>query len=136
MLELTVAGSTDIMERRSLNGMEALEVGVIIGSYILFVFAWIYMFFTYCRRRRALTTPQRGFRLLKSLGGAAHRALLEVDALVEIPTMDIINACSHGIPSFVCAMSTMALTQTLSSEACGGSTSLRRSVCRPSRACV
>jgi len=78
----------------------------------------------YRRRRRALAAPQKGFRLLKSLGGVARRALSEV----EIPTMDIINACSHGIPSFVCGMTTLALTQSLSSEACGGSANIQSCV--------
>jgi len=127
LLEITVYLQRVERERRRLDAGEdflnalAVAATVLMWSSLIFMSLWMLG----CRRRRrALVAPQKGLRLLKSLGGAARRALSEV----EIPTMDIINACSHGIPSFVCGMTTLALTQSLSSEACGGSANIQSCV--------
>lgn len=64
-------------------------------------------------------------RLLRSgapqaLTTATRRALTIMPTL-EIPTMEIISACNNNIASFVCSLSTMALTQVVTSQFCGGS---------------
>merc|ERR1711994_370731 len=39
---------------------------------------------------------------------------------VEIPLMEVISACNHNVPSFVCSLSTVALTHVVTSQFCGG----------------
>merc|ERR1712110_692582 len=66
-----------------------------------------------------------GRRQLKSgaqqaLTTATRRALTNMPTL-EIPTMEIISACNNNIASFVCSLSTVALTHVVTSQFCGGS---------------
>merc|ERR1712110_1282413 len=66
-----------------------------------------------------------GRRQLKSgaqqaLTTATRRALTNMPTL-EIPTMEIIYACNNNIASFVCSLSTVALTHVVTSQFCGGS---------------
>merc|ERR1712012_646362 len=81
-----------------------------------------------CRRRRALAVPESGSRRLLMLKeittGTARRALTDSSGFFDIPTMDIISACGQNIPSFVCSMTTLALTEVITSQFCGGSSSL------------
>jgi len=66
----------------------------------------------------AAAVQHGGSRLLRR-----RRALTELST-VDITTETLLSACGHNIPSFVCSMSTLALGQVLTSQFCGGSSTL------------
>jgi len=104
--------------RRSLLIIEGIFLTVVGG---LIVYSIVHNVSNDCRRRRRRALSTAGARLLKGKFNpsvAARRALSATDDIV-IPTMDIVSACSHNIPSFVCSMSALYLTQVLSSDICG-----------------
>lgn len=115
-----LALDSSVVARRNLDA-----VALVILSGVAVAFVVIYLAVAIgnpkcnCRRRRALAAPEDDVSRLLELAtnGAPRRALRDS---FEIPTMDIVSACSHNIPSFVCAMSTMAVTHIISSNFCGG----------------
>merc|ERR1712187_963869 len=73
-----------------------------------------------CRRRRRALTSSRLLNMEEITTGS-RRALTDSSSFFEIDTMDVIAACGQNIPSFVCSMSALALTEVITSQFCGGS---------------
>jgi len=113
-------------ERRNLEDTNLVILGILVVVFIGSVA--IIEISDGCRRRRALAAPESGSRRLLMLKeittGASRRALTDSSGFFDIPTMDIISACGQNIPSFVCSMTTLALTEVITSQFCGGSSSL------------
>jgi len=91
----------------------AILAAVAIGAVIYGV---IGLYMAYGPSRRQLSS---GSRLLTSAQGVARRAVTAMET-VEIPLMEVISACNHNVPSFVCSLSTVALTHVVTSQFCGG----------------
>merc|ERR1719323_464143 len=102
--------SIEVVERRNL----LMGKVIFVGAVVVFV--------------GVVAVPESGSRRLLMLKeittGTARRALTDSSGFFDIPTMDIISACGQNIPSFVCSMTTLALTEVITSQFCGGSSSL------------
>merc|ERR1712083_374609 len=107
-------------ERRNLEVATAI---LIAGVVILVSTVVILEIAKACRRRRRALASSRLLNLEQSITGS-RRALTDSSSLFEIDTMDVVAACGQNIPSFVCSLSTLALTEVITSQFCGGSSSL------------
>jgi len=117
---LDSSASAQVAQRRRNAGWAIVIVPLVFGAMFVMVFMLVYEISRGCRRRRLAITAPQGPRLLKK----AARRELSTESF-EVPALDLLEACSHGnIDSFVCSMSTLEFTHTLTSQFCGGSASL------------
>lgn len=103
------------------EGFVAVEMGAVflVGAGFIFVGVMLALIWKDCCRRRRRKLHGLTQQAMAALKRESRRTLTGSES-VEITTTEIIAACSHGVPSFVCQLSTVALAQVVTSQFCGG----------------